>query len=623
MKTNIKTLLATAGLGLAVTALSAVSVPTDTAAYSLIGGNLSQSQRDFRVFNNFTDSTANNNTTAHVNFPGHTGAVMAIWKGAVEWASGPYAGNGLGDGITGNANLGDGGANFDHTFQGLTSAVGGTNNNVHSEETTSSGSTLAYTETPISDGWRIRYISSWTWHDGPGSVSSGVDIQGVACHEIGHSLGLGHSGTGGATMFPSISGTGTAARSIHSDDIAGIQAIYGAKSASKPVITALGGSKNIGGVLVISGSNFSPTNNEVWFTKTNSDGNPTKVTGVTSSGTSISVTIPSNVQDGEVLVRNNGTGHSNLSNAFPIDIGGVSGNPPDLVSVSPSQGAAGGFTSVTLTGTNFTGASSVKFGALESLEFTVNSATSITAVSPGGALFSTVNVSVTTATGTDTLSNAFAFLPDPAPSISSVTPNTSPAAGGVEVEISGASVVGVTGVTFGGVPGTNLVILDANTLQVETPPHALGAVNVVATGNGSSTIVNGMTYVNFGTFEDIGPGLGGVFGVPVLTGSGDLSAGSGTGFTIDLIGALGLSSSSLFAALGNGGAVPFKGGTFYPIPILTQVIIPTDIFGEVHLSSAIPAGTPAGTKFTMQFWISDFTAPAGLSGSNGLRATVP
>jgi len=284
-------IVALAGLGAALGLLGVLSAPTQTAAFTLIGGSLGTGQRDFRVFNNFTDATANNNVTPHVNFPGALGAVMAIWKGEVEWASGPYAGNGQGDGSTTNPNLGDGGANFDTIFQGTATGTGTTNQNVHSEITGSSGGVLAFTETPISDGWRIRYYQSWTWQDGPGNVSSGIDLQGVACHEIGHSLGLGHSEVGNATMFFAISGTGVGQRSIEQDDINGINSIYGAKSATKPHISGLSGSTTGGGTLVISGSNFSATGNEVWFTRQGNLGNPQKVLNLNSNGTSISVVV--------------------------------------------------------------------------------------------------------------------------------------------------------------------------------------------------------------------------------------------------------------------------------------------------------------------------------------------
>ena len=93
MQITTSKLLAAAGLAAAVTVVSAFSLPTSTAAYTLIGGNLSLSQRDFRVWNNFSDASANDNTVAHANFPGQTGAVMAIWKGEDEWASGPIAGD--------------------------------------------------------------------------------------------------------------------------------------------------------------------------------------------------------------------------------------------------------------------------------------------------------------------------------------------------------------------------------------------------------------------------------------------------------------------------------------------------------------------------------------------------
>ena len=68
---------------------------------------------------------------------------------------------------------------------------------------------------------------------------------------------------------------------------------------------------------------------------------------------------------------------------------------PTVTGVSPTTGPTTGGTSVTITGTNFTGATAVTFGATAATTFTVNSATSITATSPAEAA-GTVDVTVTT-----------------------------------------------------------------------------------------------------------------------------------------------------------------------------------------------------------------------------------
>ena len=96
---SLKTILALTGLAASITLVASFShKPVDTGAFSLLGHSLGSNQRDFRVFNNFTDSQANNNVIPHVNFPGATGAVMAIWKGHAEWGSDDWAGNGNGEG---------------------------------------------------------------------------------------------------------------------------------------------------------------------------------------------------------------------------------------------------------------------------------------------------------------------------------------------------------------------------------------------------------------------------------------------------------------------------------------------------------------------------------------------
>ena len=58
-----------------------------------------------------------------------------------------------------------------------------------------------------------------------------VDLETVAAHEIGHTLGLAHSDDPNALMFPSYSGPH---RSLEQDDIGGIQEIYGASSSPAP-----------------------------------------------------------------------------------------------------------------------------------------------------------------------------------------------------------------------------------------------------------------------------------------------------------------------------------------------------------------------------------------------------
>lgn len=63
-----------------------------------------------------------------------------------------------------------------------------------------------------------------TWVDDPNATND-LDLFTVLLHEFGHSLGLGHSDVVGSVMEATYAG---ARRSLHADDIAGIQALYGA-----------------------------------------------------------------------------------------------------------------------------------------------------------------------------------------------------------------------------------------------------------------------------------------------------------------------------------------------------------------------------------------------------------
>ena len=314
--THFTRLIPVAGVLLAALAL----IPDESIGFTTLGGSLGINQRDFRVYNNFTDATANDNVTPDPRFPGFVGAPLAIWKACIEWGSEPHADGG---GDPHQSILGSGGSNFDPSFQGLTNQVGGQNANIHSAISGNDGSTLAFMEGSfggVSDGWRIRYFEGWEWDDGPGTNISGFDLQGVAAHEYGHALGLGHSSANNATMRGSIIQDGVPDRSIAQDDIDGIQSIYSTVASDKPRITDI---QYLGAYIEITGTNFTPENNQVWFTNggLTGDGTPVMVTGVDSleSGTRLQVFVPSDAGSGDVLVRKNATGFTSLSNTYPFD----------------------------------------------------------------------------------------------------------------------------------------------------------------------------------------------------------------------------------------------------------------------------------------------------------------
>src|ERR1035437_3170270 len=91
-----------------------------------------------------------------------------------------------------------------------------------------------------------------------------------------------------------------------------------------------------------------------------------------------------------------------------------------VTSVSPSSGSTAGGTSVTVTGTNLTAATAVKFGVTRATNLVINSATSITVTSPAEPAW-TSDVTVTTSAGTSTKTTGdhytFSAAPPTAPGV--------------------------------------------------------------------------------------------------------------------------------------------------------------------------------------------------------------
>ena len=141
---------------------------------------------------------------------------------------------------------------------------------------------------------------------------------------------------------------------------------------------------------------------------------------------------------------------------------------PTITSFTPSS-AIGGAT-VTITGTGFTGATSVKFGGTAASSFNVVNATTITAIVANG---STGDVSVTTSAGTATKAG-FVFVA--APSITNFTPTN--AASGATVTITGSDFTGATAVNFGGTAASSFNVVNATSIQAVVGTGATGDVSV-------------------------------------------------------------------------------------------------------------------------------------------------
>ncbi len=162
--------------------------------------------------------------------------------------------------------------------------------------------------------------------------------------------------------------------------------------------------------------------------------------------------------------------------------------PPVVSGVSPNSGPTTGGTSVTISGSGFTGATSVMFGSVAATSFTVNSDGSITAVAPAGTQ-GTVNITVTTAYGTSTITSADQYTYEAIPVVTGVSPSSGPTSGGTAVTISGSGFTGATEVWFGSVAASSFTVNSDGSITAYSPAEEMGMVNIrVETPDGTSAI---------------------------------------------------------------------------------------------------------------------------------------
>jgi len=170
-------------------------VPTwnfDVDGYSHLGGTWSQTALSYRFVNYTSDLSESTIRTAIEN-------AMFSWKNVTNFSFSE---------VTSGGNILVG---FYTGSHGCTNAFDG------------SGGVLAHAYSPGSGlGGDVHFDDAESWST---SSSSGFHLETVALHELGHSLGLGHSTVSGSTMYATYSGKDT---TLNNDDRAGIWSRYSA-----------------------------------------------------------------------------------------------------------------------------------------------------------------------------------------------------------------------------------------------------------------------------------------------------------------------------------------------------------------------------------------------------------
>jgi hypothetical protein len=220
------------------------------------------------------------------------------------------------------------------------------------------------------------------------------------------------------------------------------------------------------------------------------------------SATRITATVPAGATTGPIGV---GTAFGTVTSAGTFTVA------PRITGFVPQSGEPGA--SVVITGSNFTGATAVRFHGIAAA-FHVDSSTQITATVPAGA--TTGPLAVTTPGGTATSTGTYTV----GPRIKSFTPSSTVV--GASVVINGANFTGAFLVTFNGSSPAIFTVNSATRITAIVPDSATSGPIVVLNAGGFATSTKALTVHVAPTVTGISPDSGGV-GTPVMV--------SGTSFT--------------------------------------------------------------------------------------------
>ena len=204
---------------------------------------------------------------------------------------------------------------------------------------------------------------------------------------------------------------------------------------------------------------------------------------------------------------------------------------PSLTAITPAGGPLAGGTSVSISGANFYADSTVTFGSTPASSVTVNSSTSITAVSPATTSAGTVDVTVKDFGGATVQAPSDNYSYG-SPQVTAVTPGDGGTGGGQWLTIYGSNFTPDATVSFGGTAAPSVTVYSGTELAVQTPAVATpSTVDVTVTtfqGTSATTAADHFTYGYLPTVTSVSPASGPYYGGEQLTITGTNFAPSST-----------------------------------------------------------------------------------------------
>jgi hypothetical protein len=265
--------------------------------------------------------------------------------------------------------------------------------------------------------------------------------------------------------------------------------------------------------------------------------------------------------------------------------------------VTPNNGPQAGGNTVTVTGTGFvSGQTTVDFGSNAGTDVAVFTSTTLTVVVPQASAPGVVSVTVTTTGGGTSPPLANGYTYNTPPTVTSVTPNNGPRAGGNTVTVTGTGFVsGQTTVDFGSNAGTGVSVGAGGTNLTVFVPSGTGTVSVTVTttsGGESTPLANAYTYVNGCPMViSISPTSG-------PTAGGNTITITGTNFTPDMTIDFGTTAAT---------SVVFINST------TIEVVVPPGTGGPVDITVTAPGCPPTAQPLTYTY-TNTFPSPPVVTG---------